>query len=298
MINEQIRVIDYLAQKNIYPISCKQNIFWFLSPFRNEKTASFKVDNSSNRFYDFGEGFGGTLIDLISKLENISIKEIIQKFSNNSFSFQKQNDFQIEKIQTKNEYEILELKGISSFPLVKYLENRNLPLEIVNIYCKEIHYRLNQKTYYAIAFPNNENGYEIRNKYVKMCLVKKEISLIKNNQNQLKIFESWSDFISYLFLFPSDEFQFDYLILNSISLLRKNLELINKYKTIQGYFDNDDAGKSAMEFLKNELSSKISDESNLYIYSKDINEYLVKSKYNYQDVHLCTQISDLIHLNG
>ena len=79
-------MIDYLAQKDIYPISSKQNIFWFLSPFRNEKTASFKVDNSSNRFYDFGEGFGGTLIDLISKLENISIKEIIQKFNNNSFS--------------------------------------------------------------------------------------------------------------------------------------------------------------------------------------------------------------------
>ena len=57
-INEQIRMIDYLAQKNIYPINSKRNIFWFLSPFRNEKTASFKVDISTNRFYDFGEGFG------------------------------------------------------------------------------------------------------------------------------------------------------------------------------------------------------------------------------------------------
>ena len=102
-IKEKIRMIDYLAQKDIYPINSKQNIFWFLSPFRNEKTASFKVDISTNRFYDFGEGFGGTLIDLISKLENISVKEIIQKFNENSFSFQKQNDFQFEKVQTKNE---------------------------------------------------------------------------------------------------------------------------------------------------------------------------------------------------
>ncbi len=154
MINEQIRMIDYLAQKDIYPISSKQNIFWFLSPFRNEKTASFKVDNSTNRFYDFGEGFGGTLIDLISKLENISIKETIQKFNENSFSFQKQNDFRIEKIQTKNEYKILELKEISSFPLVQYLETRKLPLEITNRYCKEIHSSLNDKSDYAIAFLN------------------------------------------------------------------------------------------------------------------------------------------------
>ena len=276
MINEQIRMIDYLAQKDIYPISSKQNIFWFLSPFRNEKTASFKVDNSTNRFYDFGEGFGGTLIDLISKLENISIKEIIQKFSINSFSFQKQKDFQFEKIQTKNEYEIVKVKEISSYPLIQYLEERKLPLKIVKRYCKEIHYKLNQKTYYAIAFPNNENGYEIRNKYVKMCLIKKDISLIKNNQNKLKIFESWSDFISYLFLFPKNEFLYDFLILNSIALLRKNIELINKYESIQTYFDHDEAGKSATIFLETELKIKVKDDSNFYETYKDLNEFILE----------------------
>ncbi|MGV0966989.1 toprim domain-containing protein [Empedobacter falsenii] len=278
MINEQIRMIDYLAQKDIYPISSKQNIFWFLSPFRNEKTASFKVDNSTNRFYDFGEGFGGTLIDLISKLENISIKETIQKFNENSFSFQKQNDFRIEKTQTKNEYQILKLKEISSFPLIQYLEERKLILEIVNRYCKEIHYKLNDKNYYAIAFPNNQNGYEIRNKYVKMCLVKKDITLIKNNQNQLRIFESWSDFISYIFLFPTDEFLYDFLILNSIALLRKNIELINKYEKIETYFDQDDTGKSATNFLKTELKDKVKDDSNFYKNYKDLNEFLIFEK--------------------
>ena len=277
-INEQIKMIDYLAQKNIYPINSKRNIFWFLSPFRNEKTASFKVDISTNRFYDFGEGFGGTLIDLISKLENISVKEIIQKFNENSFSFQKQNDFQFEKNQTKNEYEILELKEISSFPLLQYLEERKLPLEIVKRYCKEIHYKLNDKKYYAIAFPNNQNGFEIRNKYVKMCLVKKDISLIKNNQNQLKIFESWSDFISYIFLFPTNEFEYDYLILNSIALLRKNIELINKYESIQSYFDHDDAGKSATNFLETELKTKVKNDSNFYKNYKDLNEFIIFEK--------------------
>ncbi|MDM1552392.1 toprim domain-containing protein [Empedobacter falsenii] len=275
-INERISIIDYLAQKNIYPTSSKQNIFWYLSPFRNEKTASFKVDNSTNRFYDFGEGFGGTLIDLISKLEKLSIKEIIQKFNENSFSFQKQNDLQFEKVQTKNEYEILELKEISSFPLIQYLEERKLPLEIVKRYCKEIHYKLNDKKYYAIAFPNDQNGFEIRNKYIKMCLVKKDISLIKKNQTQLKIFESWSDFISYLFLFPKQN-KSDFLILNSIALLRKNIELINKYESIQTYFDHDDAGISTTKFLETKLSTKVKDDSNFYKNYKDLNEFLINN---------------------
>ncbi|WP_313384470.1 toprim domain-containing protein [Chishuiella sp.] len=281
-INEQIRIIDYLAQKNIYSISSKQNVFWFLSPFRNEKTASFKVDNSTNRFYDFGEGIGGTLIDLISKLENISVKEIIKKFNHNTFSFQKQNEFFIERNikenQTKNEYEILKLKEISSFPLIQYLEERKLHIEIVNRYCKEIHYKLNGKYYYAIAFPNIQNGYEIRNKYVKMCLVKKDISLIENNQSQLKIFESWSDFISYIFLFPNQEFQNDFLILNSIALLRKKSELINNYEKIETYFDHDTAGKSATNFLETELKPKVKDDSEFYKNFKDLNEFIIDLK--------------------
>ena len=111
-----------------------------------------------------------------------------------------------------------------------------------------------------------------------MCLVKKEISLINNNQNQLKVFESWSDFISYLCLFPTEEFLYDFLILNSIALLRKNIEFINNYKKIDTYFDQDDAGKSATLFLETELKTKINDESFFYTNYKDLNDFLNYTK--------------------
>lgn len=275
-LNDNIKITDYLAQKNKYPISVKQNIYWYLSPFRFEKTSSFKVDNSKNLFYDFGEGFGGTLIDLIIKLENITVKEIIYRYTNNSFSFQQQkNNFHLDKTESKTEYEILDLKEITSFPLIQYLNKRKISIEIAKRYCKEIHYKLNHKTYYAIAFPNNQNGFEIRNKYVKMCLVKKEISLIKNNQKQLKIFESWSDFISYIILFSNEEYQYDFMVLNSISLLRRNINLINKYEAVQTYLDHDNAGRSSTNFIISELKNKVKDESFFYKNYKDLNEFLL-----------------------
>ena len=101
--------------------------------------------------------------------------------------------------------------------------------------------------------------------------------MIINNQDQLKIFESWSDFISYLFLFPDDEFQHDFLILNSISLLKKRLDLINQYEKIEPYLDHDDAGKSATDFLKTELINKVKDDSSFYKNFKDLNEFIINN---------------------
>lgn len=257
------------------------NSIWVKSPFRpNEKTESFHISKiyKHDIWFDHGNGLGGKIVDFYLHYLQTDLKGVLSYFNNSSFSFQQQkNNFSINKTESKTEYEIIELKEITSFPLIQYLENRKLSLEIVNRYCKEIHYKLNEKKYYAIAFPNIQNGFEIRNKYVKMCLVKKDISLIKNNQNQLRIFESWSDFISYIILCPTEEFRSDYLILNSISLLRKNIKLFDSYEKIETYFDQDDAGKSATIFLKNELKNKLKDRSIFYKgYKdiKDINEFL------------------------
>lgn len=37
----------------------------YLSPLRNERTASFQVNNAKNVWYDFGTGQGGTVVDFV-----------------------------------------------------------------------------------------------------------------------------------------------------------------------------------------------------------------------------------------
>ena len=73
---------------------------WFLSPFRSETQASFKVSKTKNRWYDHGEGVGGNVIDLVSRILKCSIKESLDYLNNGitDFSFQQQQFFQIQLI--------------------------------------------------------------------------------------------------------------------------------------------------------------------------------------------------------
>jgi hypothetical protein len=56
-------------------LKCRGRDFWALSPFREEKTPSFKVNAEKQRWYDFGENSGGDVIDLEMKLKGFSFKD-------------------------------------------------------------------------------------------------------------------------------------------------------------------------------------------------------------------------------
>jgi hypothetical protein len=70
---------------------------------------------------------------------------------------------------------------------------------------------------------------------------------------------------------------FKFLILNSLSLLNKNISLIQDYRAINLFLDNDNAGRDAKETLVSK-GIQFQDASNLYTEYKDVNEYLVKSQ--------------------
>ena len=50
--------------------------------------------------------------------------------------------------------------------------------------CREAHFTNNDKRYFAIAFPNISGRYEIRNRYFKGCIAPKEISHIRQSEEQ------------------------------------------------------------------------------------------------------------------
>ena len=53
----------------------------FKAPWRNEKSPSLIVYHKQNRWWDFGENIGGTVIDLVMKLEDCDFKEAINYLS-------------------------------------------------------------------------------------------------------------------------------------------------------------------------------------------------------------------------
>lgn len=56
-----------------------------LNPLRDEKTSSLHFYTDTQKFYDFGSCEGGDALDFISKVENISLSDVISRFSKESY---------------------------------------------------------------------------------------------------------------------------------------------------------------------------------------------------------------------
>ena len=269
-LEEVLQILGHLPTKQ----TAKEA--WFLNPFSTETQASFKLDKRNNVWYLHSEGIGGNNIDFMMKYLNVSVKEVLEWAESQNFSsFQNQN-FPNQKLENLHKnYEIIEVKEIRHPALMEYLKTRKV--ENQTEFLKEIQYQMNDKNYFGIGFKNDSAGYEIRNKYSKICLGKKDVSTIKNDSENLKIFEGFFDFLSFKNIEKSLENESsDYVILNSVSMISKIKNSLENYKKIELYFDNDEAGNRAVEMLKNEMGN-IEDCRVLYSDFKDLNEWAMSS---------------------
>ncbi|WP_322549670.1 toprim domain-containing protein [Flavobacterium psychraquaticum] len=273
--------IELVLQKMNYTPS-KTNGFdkFYFSPFRDERTASFKINTKINRWYDHGLQKGGNIIDFIAIKFNYTIPEVLKFLKNYSdesiFSFQKQKNIVSNFSETETKVNIIKVTEIQHFALKQYLENRKIYHYENEPNLKEVHYEINGKKYFGIGFQNRSNGFEIRSKYAKICIGKKDITLIvkgDKNKKTIRIFEGFTDYISFKSLEKNSS---DYLILNSLALINRCNEVLSNYEEIELYFDNDAAGdlytKSTQEKFKN-----AKDFRGFYKDFKDLNEWLINT---------------------
>src|SRR4051812_24505547 len=82
-----IDLVDYLSASGFQPQKIRGNDYWYLSPLREEKEASFKVNRRLNVWYDHGIGRGGDLIDFGVLYHHCTIPELLQKLKQKNLSF-------------------------------------------------------------------------------------------------------------------------------------------------------------------------------------------------------------------
>ena len=270
-----IKLEEVLVSLGHHPTKQNEKEAWYRNPFANENHASFKINKNMNYWYLHSEGIGGNNVDFMKKYLNASVKEVLEWAEQNFFSFQYQNNSNTKQKALANNYTIIEVKDIQHQALLEYLKSRKVENQLE--FLKEIHYRMNDKNYFGIGFKNDSGGYEIRNKYSKICLGKKDVSMIKNGSENLKIFEGFFDFLSFKNIEKSlsDE-KSDYIILNSVSMISKIKSLLENHKNIGLYFDNDEAGNRAVETLKKEFEN-VEDDRILYKDFKDLNDWAMSS---------------------
>ena len=285
---KQISIRQYLAGLGIYPAKDNSRYGMYHSPFREDHDASMKVDYPKNLWIDYGTSEGGTLIDLVMKMEHCSLHEAIsmleQKYSRTDISISQRDNiptssFSFHRGKTDSNIKapdpsitILNVQQISNPALIEYLNERRINIDIARIHCQEVHYSVNDKPYYAVGFPNDKGGYELRSKYFKGC-TSKDITTVRQNKNHCVLFEGFMDYLSFLTIQRQQNAPVDVIVLNSLSNLGKVKSTLTAYKGIFTFFDNDQAGRKAVQEIQSD-SNNVNDLSYSYSGSKDLNEYL------------------------
>lgn len=286
---KNIRIIDFLNALGYQPQRTVRDNHFYLSPFRTEKTASMKVDDKLNLWYDHGSAQGGTIIDLViamQKARTVSdvltfLKGLNLKIDSIFNDKREKIGYQMTTIQSSVNIE--KIQSLQDSKLSHYLQQRSINIDTARKYLHEIHYSVDDRKYKALGWLNNNGGYHLRSEFFKGC-TSQGISIVKaidsNRERRIcMVYEGMLDFLSHLTLKNEKEFKIDCVILNSLSNLNKAIEWIKENKlTPSLLLDNDTAGQKATSKFKEEFL-EAEDFSVTYSDHKDLNDYL-KSKNN------------------
>lgn len=244
------------------------------SPLREDRNPSMKVDYDKNLWIDYGAGEGGTLIDLVMRMERCDSGEAMRLLEQQiggvaTFSFQGNRPALPERRSSIIVEEVLPLENPS---LLSYLMGRGIDLDTARVHCSEVHYRVANKSYFAVGFRNDAGGWELRNRYFKGCTSKAPTTR-RGNYPTCLVFEGFMDFLSYLTLKRIPNPPHDLIVLNSVTNLAQAIPFIASHEQVYTYLDNDDTGRKATAALK-AACRNFSDQSIHYRPHNDLNDYL------------------------
>ena len=267
----------------------------YFSPFRDERTPSFHIDEAKNTWYDYGTSEGGNLFDFVCKFVNITRGEVYDWLA----SFR--------HMVPESEYKtliapMLERKPHSSRividsashhftrrKLVEYAADRAVSKEVLEKYCEEIVYHVDSapdRKFYAIGFKNNSGGYVLRSSISKRCSSSDITTLGSYGEmtqdatcDKVLVFEGFMDFLSWITDVKQQTPQYDCCILNSVSNIARALPWIMEHRNIAAFLDNDDAGRETLQKIMDSASEGahdvcVYDMSRLYEGYNDLNEKL------------------------
>lgn len=270
---------DFLARLGHHPVQRRANAVWFRSPYREEKTPSFKVNPEKNLWYDFGEGKGGNIFALAGEFiktdEFLTQARYVAEVSGMPVrDYEPRHSSEVRQAGGQS-FEDVEILPLQNRALLHYLQERSIPSAIAIANCKEMRYTTHGKRYFAVAFGNGSGGYEIRNPFFKGCVPPKDVTLLPVGSAACNVYEGFMDYLSARALgIGNGE---DHLVLNSVSNVARAYRHLDGYGRIKCHLDNDEAGRRTLEALGTRYGERVSDCSATYDGCKDLNEYLQKT---------------------
>ncbi|MCE7059728.1 toprim domain-containing protein [Dyadobacter sp. CY343] len=267
---------SYLADLGIEPARVQGPNYWYHSPLREERTPSFKINLRLNRWFDYGIGKGGNLIDFGILYHQCSVSDLLQKFRSGQHARPHSYTPVLPSYnQPENKLHILEEKPIHSVALVRYLSKRGIDKQFADQVCREVLYELGKNRYYSIGFRNDSGGWELRNQYSKISSSPKDVTRIDNGSKEVCVFEGFFDLLSYQVIARQQQLpEMNYLVLNSIALFQRARPFLERHQQAHLFLDHDLAGRT---LTANAISLHhcYCDAAGMYENFKDVNDWLL-----------------------
>ena len=293
-----IPILDYLQKYTDSTPKKVGSVYFINSLFTFDKTPSCAIYEKTNSFFDYSAGFGGDVIELHRRINNLTRSEAFSDIIKGGLDLYTP-PIKIMQHKPPNEekqktFEILSSDTIKYQRLINYSLSRGIHPDILKANCKELEYKINGYIFKAIAFYNDSGGVEVRNEKVKLSFNKKDITTIKNSdkkqtgipekqtvknsdkkqmlknlhiKNNLHIFEGFFDYLSYLQLIKMTRPKSKCIILNSVNMIDR-VDTAG-YDKVYTWFDNDEAGEKATKIISGiDMREK-------YKGFSDLNEYLM-----------------------
>ena len=272
----RLDIVDFLTTLACEPKKISGHSYWYLSmlPNRFESKPSFKVNRLKNRWIDFGhDGREHSLVDLGILLFNCTIRELVIRLSGPGASLPPVS----RPLHPANTDETRKLAVTKTFALqseylIRYLWERRIPILVARKFCREAEYTFDHKTfYYAIAFPSDAGGFNLRSKYHKYSSSPKSPTYICNGSKDIAVFEGFFDMMTLIALLNYPDHQLpDLLILNGASFFTAFMWLMDTYDRKHLFLDNDPTGDALTQSALAKKSGYI-DHRPLYQGYRDLN---------------------------
>jgi hypothetical protein len=263
----------------------RANEFWYFSPFRpSEKTASFRINKSTNRWYDFGHtkpsysagkagiGSGGDAMDLWCDVNFIDrrtgMKEALRYLE--KFASHSSTDFMFAK--TERPKELLQQPEPSRFKIIKLHDNifypqlkdelarRCISAKTAASYLKQVFLQDAEnpdRKINGFAWANDKGGYEVsipnlqKGSNFKTAIAPKAITTVEGEDlSKAAVFESMWDFLTHLEMQKLTVPHCLTYVMNSTKMVSELIETViaqkDTLKTAILYSQNDTAGTNAM----------------------------------------------------
>jgi hypothetical protein len=271
-------IIDFLSSLGYQPQRISGRSYWYTSmlPNRSDNTPSFKVNRATNRWIDFGyDGREHSFVDLAMLLFNCTVREVVVRLSNPTdtpppVSHQKPDTTPTDS----SKLEISETCPIQSEYLLRYLWERRIPISVARRFCVEARYTFDHENfYYAIAFPTDAGGWNLRSKYHKYSSSPQSPTLIPNNSKRIVVFEGSFDMMTLFSILRYADHEWpDLLVLNGAGFFMDCLSFMDTYTTKHLFLDNDHTG-DALTTVALARNNGYLDHRPLYRGYKDLNAW-------------------------